>query len=51
MLAIAIVGVASKRPRVHEALALTMLAAALMIGLSIFLSPDAIREASVQSAQ
>jgi hypothetical protein len=47
MLAIAVVGIASKQPRVHAALALAMLAAFATLGLSIFLSPNAIKEASV----
>ena len=47
ILAIALVGIVSKHPRVHTTLALAMLAAIVTFGLSIFLSPDAIKEAGV----
>ncbi len=47
VLVIAIVGLVAKHPRVHATLALTLLAAVVIFGLSIFLSPDALKEANV----
>ncbi len=41
-LAIAIVGVTSKHPRVHAALATSMLAAVVMLGLSVFFAPGSL---------
>jgi hypothetical protein len=51
LLAIAVVGIASKHHRVHATLALALLAAIVAFGLSVFLSPDAIREASLPAGQ
>lgn len=46
MLAVSIAGIASKHPRVHATLALTVLVAGVFFGLSIFLSSDAIKGAT-----
>ena len=47
MLTMAVIGIASRNPRIHAVLALTMLVAVLTFGLSIFLNPDAVKEAGV----
>ncbi len=47
MLTLAVIGIASSNPRIHAVLALTMLVAVLTFGLSIFLNPDAVKEAGV----
>ena len=43
MFAMAVIGIVSTNPRIHAALALSMLVAVLTFGLSIFLNPDAIK--------
>jgi hypothetical protein len=43
MLTLAVIGIASRNPRIHAVLALSMLVAVLTVGLSIFLNPDAIK--------
>jgi hypothetical protein len=46
ILGIAIIGITSERPRIHATLAIAMLTAIAIFGLSIFLNPDALVEAN-----